>query len=139
MRQLKFRICYTDQKDDKYIFYDSKRFMIGLDGSILEDYGKPWGAEESDWQVPFDVWTHPFIQQFTGMKDCNGVDIYEGDLVNFKVKTHAEILTFENQEVKYLDDYAMFVFGDDEYCLNDYIVRDSIIVVGNIYEQSTKL
>jgi hypothetical protein len=34
--------------------------------------------------------------------------------------------------VKYLDDYAMFIFGD--YCLRDYIIHESIEVTGNIYE-----
>ena len=126
MRQLKFRICYTDRQDNKYIIYDAKNFHIGLDGNILENYG------DSVWDVPFDVWDRPFIQQSTGMKDCNEVEIYEGDLVSFKVNTFAEILSFENQEVKYLDDYAMFIFGD--YCLRDYIIHESIEVTGNIYE-----
>jgi hypothetical protein len=132
MRQLKFRICYTDRQDNKYIIYDpnlcgiTQNFHIGLDGNILENYG------DCVWQVPFDVWDHPFIQQSTGMKDCDGVEIYEGDLVSFKVNALAEILSFENQEVKYLDDYAMFIFGD--YCLRDYIIHESIEVTGNIYE-----
>ena len=126
MRQIKFRICYTDRQDNKYIIYDAKNFHIGLDGNILENYG------DSVWDVPFDVWDHPFIQQSTGMKDCNGVEIYEGDLVSFKVNTFSEIVLFENQEVKYLDEYAMFIFGD--YCLRDYIIRESIEVTGNIYE-----
>jgi len=43
-------------------------------------------------------------------------------------------MLFENEEVKYLDEYAMFIFGKDEYCLNDYIIRESIEVTGNIYE-----
>jgi hypothetical protein len=126
MRQLKFRICYTDRQDNKSIIYDAKNFHIGLDGNILENYG------DCVWQVPFDVWDHPFIQQSTGMKDCNGVEIYEGDLVSFKVNTFSEIMLFENEEVKYLDEYAMFIFGD--YCLRDYIIRESIEVTGNIYE-----
>lgn len=91
------------------------------DGETFHYWDKYWPNE---WQ-----WS-----RYTGIKD-----IYEGDLVNFKVKTFTEVLTFENQEVKYLDEYAMFVFGDEEYCLNDYIVRDSIIVVGNIYEQPAKV
>ena len=129
MRQLKFRICYTDLKDDKYIFYDDKRFMIGLDGSVLEDYCKPYGAENSCWEVTYDVWTHPFIQQFTGVVDKNGVDIYEGDYV----------MQYSNKilEVKWMKAYS-----GEQWCLcdpkypnepDDFYggLGDNLTVVGN--------
>ena len=102
MRQLKFRVWVNNYEEVHYVTDDLYMYE-----------GRP-------------------TQQWTGMKDCNEVEIYEGDLVSFKVNTFAEILSFENQEVKYLDDYAMFIFGD--YCLRDYIIHESIKVTGNIYE-----
>ena len=131
MRQLKFRICYTDRQDNKYIIYDAKNFHIGLDGNILEDYG------DSIWDVPSDVWDHPFIQQFTGMKDCDGIEIYEGDLVDFDVcvsSNKGEIDSYKKQEVKYCEVNAVYVFGKDEFCMLDHIIKHTIKVTGHIYE-----
>lgn len=111
MRELKFRVW-----DNRYKDFDYIDDLYWFEGNYIHT------SEDAR------------IQQYTGIKDCNEVEIYEGDLVSFKVNTFAEILSFENQEVKYLDEYAMFVFGKDEYCLNDYIIRKSIEVTGHIYE-----
>jgi hypothetical protein len=111
MRELKFRVWDNFYKDFDYI--DD---LYWFEGNYIHS------SEDAR------------IQQYTGIKDCNEVEIYEGDLVSFKVNTFSEIVLFENEEVKYLDEYAMFVFGKDEYCLNDYIIRKSIEVTGHIYE-----
>jgi uncharacterized phage protein (TIGR01671 family) len=134
MRQLKFRICYTDRQDNKYIIYDAKNFHIGLDGNILENYG------DSVWDVPFDVWDRPFIQQSTGMKDCDDVEIYEGDLVDFDVcisSNKGEIDSYKKQEVKYCEINGVYVFGKDEFCMLDHIVKHTVKVTGNAFNETT--
>lgn len=73
------------------------------------------------------------ISQFTGMFDCDGQGIYEGDLVYFKViHFNEEAHEYINQEVIYKEDLGMYVFGEDEYCMTDRILR--IRVVGNKWE-----
>jgi len=109
MRQLKFRVW--DTRHNELVYVDD---LYWFEENFIHN------SEDAS------------IQQYTGIKDCNGIEIYEGDLVSFKVNTFAEILSFENQEIKYLDEYAMFIFGD--YCLRDYIIHESIEVTGNIYE-----
>jgi uncharacterized phage protein (TIGR01671 family) len=133
MRQLKFRICYTDRQDNKYIIYDAKNFHIGLDGNILENYG------DSVWDVPFDVWDRPFIKQSTGMKDCDGIEIYEGDLVDLDVcisSNKGEIDSYKKQEVKYCEINGVYVFGKDEFCMLDHIVKHTVKVTGNVFNET---
>jgi uncharacterized phage protein (TIGR01671 family) len=131
MRQLKFRICYTDRQDNKYIIYHAKNFHIGLDGNILENYG------DSVWDVPFDVWDRPFIQQSTGMKDCDGIEIYEGDLVDFDIRISSHFESYKKQEVKYCEVNGVYVFGKDEFCMLDHIVKHTVKVTGNVFNETT--
>ena len=130
MRQLKFRICYTDRQDIKYIIYHAKNFHIGLDGNILENYG------DSVWDVPFDVWDRPFIQQSTGMKDCDGIEIYEGDLVDFDIRISSHFESYKKQEVKYCEVNGVYVFGKDEFCMLDHIVKHTVKVTGNVFNET---
>ena len=53
-RPIKFRICYTAQNGQKSLIYsEDKRYLITLDGKVLENYGKDW--KNPFWEEVFDA------------------------------------------------------------------------------------
>ena len=81
-RTIKFRICYTAQNGPKSLIYsDDKRYLITLDGKVLENYGKDW--KNPFWEEVFDADEQPIIQQYTGCHDSANKEIYEGDIVEW--------------------------------------------------------
>lgn len=81
----------------------------------------------------------PFLMQFTGLKDKNGKEIYEGDVVRANSWANSIIVFGKigyDGEWNGLTGYALEIWGADNnfYELQYHFDPNKLEVIGNIYE-----
>ena len=144
MREIKFRAW--DVEREKYRF-GADNLMMDLSGRLYWQFG----YAEPD-MLPKDT---PFrIEQFTGIQDSEGVNIYEGDIVKVLL---GDWLSKDDEDPRTIDQYTydiastglvMFVRG----CFTAHIGRDRmgydihesliaqrhgfVLVIGNIHQHA---
>jgi hypothetical protein len=127
-REIKFRICYTGQLGEKLLIYNDERHLIGLDGTIYENYGESW--DKPTWEAVFDA-TEVKLQQYTGLKDKNGKEIYEGDIILYDYGKI--IVTYGIQRVDAFEGVGFNLwshYGKE----NGIRLQSEIEIIGNIFE-----
>lgn len=125
MREIKFRI-WSNQYNE-YI-QDKDRYYISVDnGKVCKEYN----------DVTIDSVPNTTREQYTGLNDNNGVEIYEGDIVmdNMKYK----------YKVEWSEDHASFILRGINNNIGvvsincDKIINCDIVKIGNMHENTELL
>ena len=113
MRNVKFRYWCTFEKEMYDKAYVEEHMKLAMMSELLE------AAQE-----------RYVFQQFTGLYDINGREIYEGDIIYFKV---FDGLVFAEGTYNVYFENGCFRLNE-VHPLIDYITNGTVEVIGNNYE-----
>ena len=128
MREFKFR-AWVREEDERYSYMvDSPRSIITILEHILM-VGRPMGFSDCD-SRPYPE--RYVLMQYTGLKDKNGREIYEGDIVLYDRNIHKDIDTAKFKVVWAKDRYVLQEIKHKYYI--DDVTWELVEVIGNVYE-----
>ena len=132
MREIKFRIWH---KEDKIMIYLDRQWLCDEYSSIA------WGSSKEEYDgigrlpsYPSEDLTQYEVMQYTGLKDKNGKDIYEGDILDSPTNKGMEVMW--SDKGKWIVDYKI----DKPFSsLYKHKTEQRCWIQGNIHENSELL
>jgi uncharacterized phage protein (TIGR01671 family) len=118
MRQIRFRAWHENMK--QYFL----NLFIDFSGNI-----GVWNNEESE--IDFSLYPFLVLEQFTGLLDKNGKEIYEGDILRTHEYYGGDYLT---PIATIIVSYEICASGSAGFYLPDEVYWNRCEIIGNIHE-----
>lgn len=135
MREIKFRAWDGENMNSEFIIVDTAWMMN-------KEVGCPVNAGFKNMQEQAENW---IIMQYTGLKDKNGKEIYEGDILNtntFRAKAVTPYIVEEALPFIKLVNAKGWAYDNGDYYEGGNIMSHEwkkFEVIGNIYENKDLL
>ena len=125
MREIKYRQWIKSTKSFHYWGYIIEHEHEDIFGKYFQD---PFGPMDNDKRES---------QQYTGLKDKNGKEIYEGDILGYP-KQPWRFVRWEKDEAGFVLNCLAPVENSWD-CFDEYLPDNDLTIIGNIYENKELL